>query len=181
MGSGLAVRDGLNAKQIAFIDEYMLNGRNGTQAMIKAGYSAKTASNNVSQLMNQPAVIAEINRRIEEYTKAAGIDRVEWLEKLKRVVEVDRRKFFLPNGGIAPPAQWTEEEAKAVSAYNAGTVTAAEKITFGDYFQQVLDVLKYTHPVSQKVEHKVLHEVEVDVASMVARLRGKTVIDVTPE
>jgi phage terminase small subunit len=168
--------NGLLAQQQLFVDKYMENGRNGRAAAVAAGYQPR----NADRLLKTPAVIAEINRRIEEYTKAAGIDRVEWLEKLKRVVEVDRRKFFLPNGGIAPPSMWTEEEAKAVSAYNAGTVTAAEKITFGDYFQQVLDVLKYTHPIAQKVEHKVTHEVEVDSAAIVARLRGR-VIDVTPE
>ena len=98
---------------------------------------------------------------------------------MKAVVEVDRRRFFLPNGGIAPPSTWSEEDARAVSAYNAGTITAAEKITFGSYFDQVL---KYVHPLATKHEVKVEHTVELDFDAIVAELRGTPqVIDVTPQ
>jgi hypothetical protein len=178
----IALANGLLPQQDLFVAAFLKNGRNAKRAAIEAKYSP----NSGKALLKNPRVMAEINRRLAEYAKAAGIDRVEWLEKLKAVVEVDRREFFLPGGGIRPPEQWSEIAAKAVSAYNAGTVTAAEKITFGDYFQQVLEVLKYVHPLTTKHEVQHTHRAEIDSDDIVAQLRARgrevrgEVIDVTP-
>src|SRR5436853_613986 len=77
-------------RHLAFVDEYMKNGRNGTQAAIAAGYSPKRARFTASRLMaTNGNVAAEINRRIAEYTKTAGIEPVKILEFMRDAMFAD--------------------------------------------------------------------------------------------
>lgn len=52
----------LNPQQLKFINFFMLTG-NGTQSAIKAGYSKKGADSYATQLLSNPKVRAEIDRR----------------------------------------------------------------------------------------------------------------------
>ena len=58
----------LTSKQDAFVKEYLLNGGNGTQAAIKAGYSEKTAQAIATENLLKPV----IKKAIEEHQKKAN-------------------------------------------------------------------------------------------------------------
>lgn len=47
----------LTPKQIAFADEYIINGGNATQAAIKAGYSEKTAGRIAGQNLKKLEIV----------------------------------------------------------------------------------------------------------------------------
>lgn len=64
-------KSGLNQKQELFCREYLVDS-NGTQAAIRAGYSAKTAGSQAFDLLQKP----EIKARIEEL-KAERLQRLE--------------------------------------------------------------------------------------------------------
>jgi hypothetical protein len=91
---------GLKPKQIAFIDEY-LRDRNATQA--RAKYSAKGAAQSAAVLLRNPKVAAEVDRRIAEYSRTAGIDAVWVLERMKSHVDADLSEVFDPEGALLLP------------------------------------------------------------------------------
>jgi hypothetical protein len=78
----------LNAKHIQFVDEYMRNGRNATQAYLKV-YKCKetTARNQAALLLAKPCIRDEVNLRIAEYTRTAGIDAAWCVERLKPIAD----------------------------------------------------------------------------------------------
>ena len=53
----------LTQKQIAFVREYKINGGNGTQAAIKAGYSEKTARKIASENVTKPDIREELEKQ----------------------------------------------------------------------------------------------------------------------
>lgn len=71
-------RPHLTPKQFAFVQEYVTNGRNGTQAAVAAGYSPKTAVAIASENLRKP----HIRRAISEI-RSTSLDgtrvKVEWV------------------------------------------------------------------------------------------------------
>jgi phage terminase small subunit len=66
-------------KQKSFIEHYILD-YNGTQAAIRAGYSAKYAGQQAFQLLSDPEIQAAIRERREKLAKDTGVD-VDWVTK----------------------------------------------------------------------------------------------------
>lgn len=67
----------LTAKQTRFIDEYMID-LNATQAAIRAGYSANTASETGYENLRKPQIAAEIEKRQQKHAEKAEMT-VEWV------------------------------------------------------------------------------------------------------
>jgi len=74
----------LTARQERFVDEYMID-LIATQAAIRAGYSAKHASNIASNLMGKNQVLEAIARRMALRSKRTGIIADRVLRELARV------------------------------------------------------------------------------------------------
>jgi Terminase small subunit len=81
---------------------------NGTQAAIRAGYSAKTAKDIVAENLSKPHIKAEIARLTAEYARAAGIDRVWVLERIKAHVDAKLPDLFNDKGELLAPQDWPE-------------------------------------------------------------------------
>lgn len=75
----LKTLDEVNEKQRVFCEKY-LACRNGTEAVIHAGYSAKCASVTANKLLNTPCVKKYLERRQYELSK-------EWSNKIYEVIE----------------------------------------------------------------------------------------------
>jgi len=76
--------DNLTPKQRAFVREYQLD-LNGTQAAIRAGYSARTAAVQAHRMQRKANIRAAIEEGQAAAAKKAEISR-EWLiEKLKKI------------------------------------------------------------------------------------------------
>lgn len=132
----------LNPKQIAFVDEYMKD-RNASAAYVRAGYSPKGANANADKLTAKHHIAAEIAKRADEYTRAAGIEAVKILEFLRDAMFVDVIGLFTPDGKLLAPSHWPDDVKKLVTSYNAATVTAGEKITLSDRIQLGFKLLEY--------------------------------------
>ena len=100
-----AVVKPLKPKHQRFVDEYMVD-RNATQAYIRAGYSPKGANTHAARLVANGPVSAEIARRVEEYSRAAGIDKVWVLERMKAHVELTCPTCSMRTGSCSNPRQW---------------------------------------------------------------------------
>jgi hypothetical protein len=169
----------ITPKQLTFVIEYMKD-RNAVAAYERAGYSGDVR--NAHALLNSPRITAEVNKRLEAYSVAAGIERIDLLEKLKLLIDVRYRDFFNPGGGIKSPEEWPTDADDLITGYNSGTANAAEKIAFKDKVQMIFDLLNEIKPVGQRKGDVPPPQVFVlDFDGMVQRLKKRgEIIDVTP-
>lgn len=77
----------LTAKQKAFADEYIINGGNATQAVIKAGYSIKTAEATASRLLRNVKVVEYIASRVKKVLEKREVDIEAQLNSLLDIYE----------------------------------------------------------------------------------------------
>jgi phage terminase small subunit len=77
----------LSTKQLAFIDEYLID-RNGAQAAIRAGYSASCARQTASRLLAHADIRSAIDRRLEDLSERHRIDRETVLQGLLRAIQI---------------------------------------------------------------------------------------------
>jgi len=137
----------LKPKQQAFVDAYMTNGRNATQAAISADYSVNGAKQRGYALLQEPGVAAEIARRVDEYSRSAGITAVAILERLKVQAFTDITEFLGPTGGLKAPGDWAPGTAAAVHSYDAGGAQSSEKIRLHDQPKILLELLDRVAPI----------------------------------
>jgi hypothetical protein len=80
--------DTLNARQRAFVDEYIVD-MNATQAAIRAGYSQKTAGSVGHEILNKPEIAAAIAERQKDRLKRVELDQDRIVQELWNVVTAD--------------------------------------------------------------------------------------------
>ena len=85
----------LTAKQSLFIEHYLSNGLNGTDAARQAGYSEKSCRVIATENLTKPAIVDEIKKRIGE--QLANIEELHflWLQECRRLA------FSTPEPGLS--------------------------------------------------------------------------------
>lgn len=74
----------LNEKQQRFVEEYLID-LNGTQAAIRAGYSARTANEQASRLLANVSVQQAISERMAERSKRTGVNQDRVILELAKI------------------------------------------------------------------------------------------------
>lgn len=97
-------KDGLNPRQRAFIDHYIGNGFNATQAAISAGYSIDTARQQASRLLTNVYIASEITRIYQQNTMSAE----EILARLSEMGRGDLGDVWDENAGMV---NWKQTRA----------------------------------------------------------------------
>lgn len=85
----------LTQKQIAFVREYKINGGNGTQAAIKAGYSEKTARKIASENVTKPDIREELekqDKKLQEKYEYTVDEMVKELNDLKQKADIEKNR-----------------------------------------------------------------------------------------
>lgn len=82
----------LTAKQIRFVDEYLVDF-NGTQAAIRAGYSEKTAAATAARLLRNVNIQAEISRRQKDLQRRTEVTQERVVKELARVAFADATDY----------------------------------------------------------------------------------------
>lgn len=91
-------------RRALFVEEYISNGGNATQAAITAGFSPKGARAAASRLLTDNNIGAEVIRRRAELVEKAQLSSEETLRSMARAVKFDPRKLFAPViGGDGKP------------------------------------------------------------------------------
>jgi phage terminase small subunit len=104
----------LTAKQTFFVAEYQKDF-NGTQAAIRAGYSAKNADVIADQLLGKTWVSEAIQKAMKERLLKIGVHAERVLTELARIGFSDIRKLFNENGSLKNPQDWDADTAAAVA------------------------------------------------------------------
>lgn len=145
----------LTAKQQAFVREY-LTDMNATQAAIRAGFSAKRASEIGWQLLQKTTVKAALRAAQEDLAAAAGLNQVMVLQELKRIAFADLRDFvdWGPHGVRLRDSEFVDGRAVVEVSETVTEAGGSKKIKLHDKLaaiQHINKMLGWNAP--EKLEH----------------------------
>lgn len=109
-------QDATAERQQRFIEAYIANGGNATQAAITAGYSPKSAGVQGCELLKDPNVSAQLSARKKEIAEKFRLRTEDVLAQLAKIVYADPRKVFDANGALIPVSEWPEEVAAGIAS-----------------------------------------------------------------
>lgn len=93
----------LSDRQQRFVDEYLID-LNGTQAAIRAGYSAKTANEQASRMLTKVSIQQAISERMAERSKRTGINQDRVVLELAKIALVKMTDIVDNQGRIKSTA-----------------------------------------------------------------------------
>lgn len=108
---------GLTPKQQKFVDEYMID-LNATKAAIRAGYSAKRASEIGYQLLRKTTVAAAISARQKKLADKTEITAEKIINELAKIAFADMRNYATWGGrgvSLKESKDLTPDQTAAVS------------------------------------------------------------------
>jgi len=95
---------------------WLANGGNCTAAALAAGFSPKTAGQQGSRLMTDPAFAAELRVEAEKVGKIVGLDLERTLREVARLAYSDPRKLYDADGNLIPVLQLDDDTAATVAS-----------------------------------------------------------------
>lgn len=110
----MAKKHRLNDRQRAFINHYIASGMNATQSAIKAGYSKKTAAKQGYDLLINPYVKAELDKKIRGLLTDSENLSIKWLNQTLAIAGFDIRKA----------AEWDDYSVKLKQSSELDDATA---------------------------------------------------------
>jgi phage terminase small subunit len=105
--------NGFTKKQELFIAEYLI-GFNATRAAIAAGYSRKGAEVTASQLLRNPKVAAEIEKKFGKRLDKLEITADKVLKEIAKIAFFDPRKLFNSDGSPKQILELDDDTAAGV-------------------------------------------------------------------
>ena len=109
----------LTPKQTRFVDEYMVS-LNGTQAAIRAGYSAKSARVIACENLKKTAVATEISKRMDRRKRRLEAENGQVVAELAKIAFASLRGITDANGDIKPPGEWPPEAWDGIESFYYG-------------------------------------------------------------
>jgi phage terminase small subunit len=104
------------ARTAAFVEHYIANGGNGTQAAISAGYAEKSAHVAASRLLKDDKVAAAIAQRRDKALASLELTTDLVLLELARIVRFDPRKLYKPDGSMKAVHELDDDTAAAIAS-----------------------------------------------------------------
>ncbi|RMK72544.1 terminase small subunit [Pseudomonas aeruginosa] len=95
----------LTKKQRLFVDEYLID-LNATQAAIRAGYSARRATEIGYQLLQRPEVAQAIQAAMAERSKRTEVEADYVIRRLREIDEMDVLDIHEDDGSFKPIREW---------------------------------------------------------------------------
>jgi phage terminase small subunit len=112
----------LTPKQLKFCEEYLVD-LNGTQAAIRAGYSAKTAQQQSADLLLKPVIQTKISELRQLQQERTQIEADKVVEKLWKIANFDIRSVCTYREGAGfeykPLAEWDDSAIAVMNIYGA--------------------------------------------------------------
>lgn len=117
----------MTPKQEMFCREFLID-LNGTQAAIRAGYSAKTANRIATENLSKP----DIKRRIEELKQqrqeVIGVDASYVLQRLIDIDQMDARDILNDDGSVKPIYDWPDVWRQSISGVDLMEISNSENV-----------------------------------------------------
>lgn len=104
-------------KKLLFVEAFLTNGENITQAAIAAGFSANSASAAGSRLLRDDRVLTEIERRRAEIVSNLRLDTDRLYQEIGRIAFSDIRKIMHDDGRMKLPKELDADTAAAIASF----------------------------------------------------------------
>ena len=143
----------LSDQQRAFCLEYIKTG-NATGAAKSAGYSAKTANVQGTQLLRKPLVAAEIARLTGRIEKKSALTAEKVVDALNNLVDFDPGQCFDADGKLLPINKMPLEARKALSAVDMskGSIKFTQRLGSLELAAKLLGMVKEQQTQQQAVQ-----------------------------
>lgn len=104
------------ARRKLFVNAYLANGHNATQAALSCGLSPNGAKEAGARMMRHAEVKEMISKATERLVTLSGLTAERVLKEIERVAFSDTRKLYRPDGSLKRPDEWDDDTAAFVSS-----------------------------------------------------------------
>ena len=104
-------------RRTLFIEAYLANGGNATNAAKAAGFSEKTAHVQGCVLLKHPKVIHRLDERRKELAQKYELTTENVIRSLAQAVYFDPRKLYDEQGNLKPITDLDDDTAQALSGF----------------------------------------------------------------
>jgi len=104
------------ARRALFVEAYVTNGENATQAAIAAGFSTRRAGQTGAELVKEREVSAQIKARLGNALKDAALTTDRTLLEVRRLMTFDPRKLFNLDGTMKRVVDLDDDTAACISS-----------------------------------------------------------------
>lgn len=112
-----------------FIEIYLTNNQNGTDAATKAGFSPRTAASQASRLLKNVKVQAILEARRAELLNRFELNSEAVLREIARIAYFDLGKCVEKTGELKQLHDIDEHTRRALTTYRAGTETSPPEVS----------------------------------------------------
>lgn len=110
-------QDNADSRRKAFIEAYLTNGGNASQAAVAAGFSEKTAGAAGSRLLKHVEVSTQIQQRRAKLAEKYELTTESVIRSLAQAVHFDPRKMFREDGSLKPIHELDDDTAAALAGF----------------------------------------------------------------
>lgn len=145
-----------------FIDEY-LKDLNATQAAIRAGYSARSATVTSTRLLANASLRTKIDARLAKIAAKAEITVERTLREIARIAYGDHRKLYGEDGSLLPVRDMDDDAAALIASIEIESrregrgedaeVITVTKVKRWDKTRALTQCMEYLGMIKQRVEH----------------------------
>ena len=117
-----------------FVEAYIANGCNATQAAISAGFSQKSAYSQGQRLLKHVEIQQLLRNRQNEIAQKFELTTESVIAELAKIVHCDPRRLFDAKGALLPLKDWPDEVAGAVASLEVEELFVGrgdEKVSIG--------------------------------------------------
>ena len=125
--SNIAAED----KRKAFVDAFLSNGGNATQAATQAGFSPKTAGRAGNRMLKDVRVRTELDKRRTEIVREMHLNTERLFQEIARLALSDPRRIMHPDGRIKMPHELDDDTAAAIASFEV-SIDGGIKYKFWD-------------------------------------------------
>lgn len=110
-----------------FVEAYVTNGGNATQAAISAGLSAKTARQQGARLLSDVAIATEISKRAQEVANKYELTTEMAARSIVQEMTFDPAKLYDEHGNLRPITDLDEDTRMALSSVEFEEIGGGDK------------------------------------------------------
>jgi phage terminase small subunit len=108
-------KEAADTRKRLFVEAFLVNGENGTDAAITAGFSAHTAASQASRLLKDVKVQAAIKERRDALLSKLELTTEAVLRSLAQAVFFDPRKLYRADGSLKDVHEMDDDTAMALA------------------------------------------------------------------
>lgn len=104
-------------KRKAFVEAYLSNGGNATDAALQAGYTKSGAPKQGYRMSKDPLILSELDKRRTQVAVKLELNTEQTIREIKRLAFSDPRRITNEDGSIKRLNELDAETAAAVASY----------------------------------------------------------------